>query len=370
MIAILIVVATLAVLILVHEFGHFLIAKLSGLKVEEFGFGFPPRILGKKIGETTYSLNLVPFGGFVKIYGESGPPDGEASEQNTEMPEKERNFAFKPVRTRSIIVLAGTLSNFIFGWFLLSLIFFIGSPTLVDDANRIQLKDAKIVISEVASNSPAALAGLKPADKILEIKSPAESLSVKDLNSFLNFVDKYKGENLIFSIQRGKQILDVGVISRVNPPPNEGPTGIALAEVGLLKLPILKSLATGLTFSFKVVIAILETLGKIIKNLFIGAPLGEAVVGPVGIVGVVSQFANLGFAYLLRIVAIISLNLAVLNILPFPALDGGKLAFLLAEKIKGSPISRKTEQITHTAGFVFLILIMIIVTVRDVIKLF
>ena len=122
MLTILIVVATLAVLILVHEFGHFIVAKLSGLKVEEFGFGFPPRILGKKIGETTYSLNLVPFGGFVKIYGESGPPDGETSppdgeagEQNPEVPEKERNFSFKPVRIRSIIVLAGTLSNFIFG---------------------------------------------------------------------------------------------------------------------------------------------------------------------------------------------------------------------------------------------------------------
>ena len=363
MLTILIVIATLALLILIHELGHFLSAKLAGLRIEEFGFGFPPRLFGKKIGETIYSLNLVPFGGFVKIYGES-------DRSLPDIPEKERNFAFKSVGVRAIILISGTLNNFIFGWLLLSFIFFIGVPTLADDTNRSQLKDIQITISMVAPNSPADLAGLKPDDKILEIKTSNESLPAKDFNSFLEFIEKHKGEKLVFTILRGKQIFDVEVISRANPPKNEGPTGIALAEIGFSKLPFLKSLTTGLTFSLKIASVILETLGKIIKNLFIGAPVEEIIVGPVGIVGIVNQVTHLGLSYLFRLIAIISLNLAVLNILPFPALDGGRLVFLGIEKIKGSPVSKKVEQIIHATGFAFLILLMVIVTVRDVIRIF
>ncbi len=365
MITILIVIATLALLILIHEFGHFLSAKLAGLKVEEFGFGFPPRLFGKKIRETIYSLNLIPFGGFVKIYGES-----EEAGPTSDTLDKERNFAFKSVGARSMIVLAGTLANFIFGWILISLIFFSGSPTLADDNNRHQLQDIKVVISMVAQNSPAELTGLKPNDRILEVKTSNDLLVVKELDSFIKFIEKHKGEKIIFTISRGKQVLDIEVASRVNPPKNEGSTGIALAEIGLLKLPLLKSLTSGLAFSSEVTVTILETLGGIIKKIFIGAPLGETVVGPVGIVGIVAQGVNLGLVYVFRLIALISLNLAILNILPFPALDGGKLVFLGIEKIKGSPVSKKVEQVTHAAGFAFLILIMVIVTARDIMRIF
>ena len=363
MLTILIVIATLALLILIHEFGHFLSAKLAGLRIEEFGFGFPPRLFGKKIGETIYSLNLVPFGGFVKIYGES-------DRSLPDIPEKERNFAFKPAWVRAIILISGTLNNFIFGWLLLSFIFFIGSPTLADNINRNQLKDVKITVSMIAPNSPAELAGLKMDDKILEVKTSKDLLFAKNLEDLIKFIEKNKGEKIVFTILRGKQIFDVEVLSRANPPKNEGPTGIALTEIGFSKLPLLKSLTTGLTFSFKIASVILETLGKIIKNLFIGAPVEEIIVGPVGIVGIVNQVTHLGLSYLFRLIAIISLNLAVLNILPFPALDGGRLVFLGIEKIKGSPVSKKIEQVIHATGFAFLILLMIIVTIRDVVRLF
>lgn len=342
---ILLVVIGLSILILVHELGHFLVAKFFGIKVEEFGLGFPPRIFGHKIGETLYSINLLPFGGFVRIYGEGG-----------ELPlsDDKRSFAGQPIWKRSATILAGVVMNVLLGWFLLSIIFTIGSPE-------------HLMISEVADDSPAAAIGLKTGDVIIEAK--LNEIAFKDpikSDAFIGFVKDSQGQEMILSVKRGKDILDFAVTGRINPPAGQGSLGVALVEIGFPPSPPFQSIFKGLTSTFNTLRLIAFGFLNFFLKIFVSPEIIESVAGPVGIFLVASQAGSLGIIYLFQLMAIISLNLAVLNLIPFPALDGGRFLFLIIEKIKGSPISKKYEQAINAVGFVFLVVLMILVTIQDI----
>ncbi|MBU6500820.1 MAG: site-2 protease family protein [Patescibacteria group bacterium] len=345
-----IVIIGLSVLILGHEAGHFIVAKLFGLKIDEFGFGFPPRIFAKKKGETEYSFNWLPFGGFVKIAGESDPaPFTEGEPINTiSDEEKKRLFNFQPTWKKFLIIFAGVAINFVFGWVLISMVFAIGTPRAV-------------VVSEVQAGSPAAEAGIAAGDILKDYITT---------DGFINFVNQHRGEEIPIVVSRGGKDITFNVIPRINVAPNEGAVGVAIVQAGAGRENIFSAFWDGLKYSFVMSGLVLQAFYQLLKSLVLHASLLPGVVGPVGIFSVAEETGSIGLIYLIQLISVISLNLAVINLLPLPALDGGRIFMILLEKIKGSPISRKTEAIVNSFGFAFLITLMVLLTIRDVSHLF
>ncbi len=344
----------LAILILSHELGHFLAAKKSGVKVEEFGLGFPPRIFKKKKGDTVYSVNAIPFGGFVKIFGE----DSTGSEPGS--------FASKPIYIRAVILAAGVFFNLVLAWVLFSLVFAVGAPTSVGD----EVADAKVTVMEVRSSSPAEKSGLIAGDQLTRFSFGQETLEVKTPAEAQDFVSRYKGREIKIEIVRGKEPLIIYAIPDLNPSEGKGALGIAMDKVGLVSYPVHLAIWEGLKVTVFLTGAIVQGLIGIITDLIKGVSVSAQVAGPVGIVKLVGTASEFGFVYVLQLFAILSINLAIINFVPFPALDGGRLLFLAIEALKGSPISQKIANAANTIGFAILIGLMILITYRDVIRLF
>jgi len=319
MITLLIFILILGILVLVHEFGHFIVAKKSGLTVEEFGFGFPPRIFSFKVNETVYSINLLPLGGFVKILGEDG---GETNSP--------KSFSSKSAGIRSLITAAGVMMNFALGALLLIIGFYIGLPQVVNEENKAIAKNVQIQIIAISNNSPAEKANLKLGDSI-------EGFG--EISIFQDFINQNKEKEISLKIKRGEDYLDIKAVPRANPPEREGALGIALAKTGLISYPWYQSVWLGIKSSFIITWEIIKGFFGLIKNLITVGKIPQEIAGPVGIAILAGQATALGFVYLLQLVALISLNLAVLNLIPFPALDGGRLLFLGIEKIKGSKVN-------------------------------
>lgn len=328
-----IVIIGISLLILIHELGHFIVAKKMGLLVEEFGFGFPPRLFSKKAGETTYSFNLLPFGGFVKIYGE----DAETR--------SERAFCCQPVWKRAVVVVAGVAMNFFLGWLLISAMFMVGTPKT-------------LLVADVLADTPAAAVGLMPQDQISGFNTTRE---------FIEFVNKNRGKEIVFDVIRQGEKLSFAVTPRME---EKAAIGVTLIEAGVERQPFLAALWRGLAASANIFAAIVAAFVNLVWGLLAQGRFLTDFVGPIGIFGVAQQAGALGFLYLVQLIALISLNLTVLNILPFPALDGGRLLFLLIEKIKGSPLNPGFERGANAIGFALLILLMIAITARDIVRLF
>lgn len=358
MTTLIIFILVLGILILTHEWGHFITAKKSGLTVEEFGFGFPPRIFSVKKGDTLYSINLLPLGGFVKILGE----DGTA-------PNNPRSFSSKPVGIRGLITISGVFMNFLLAAFLLIIGFYIGFPQIIDKNNETLAKNIEIQIVAVNSGSPAEKAGLKIADIVKYVKSGNKNIAVNEISTFLEDINNSKGKEITITVKRGEKILEIKAMPRINPPAGEGPLGIALAKTGIISYPWYKSFWLGLKSAFIMSWEIIKGFGGLFKNLAISGEIPQDISGPVGIAVLTNQAATLGFIYLLQLVAMISLNLAVLNLIPFPALDGGRLLFLGIEKIKGSKVNPRVENAIHSIGLVLLLALVVLITYRDIIKL-
>ena len=358
MTTLIIFILVLGVLILAHEWGHFIIAKRSGLTVEEFGFGFPPRIFSIKRGETLYSINLLPLGGFVKILGEDGT--------GLENP---KSFSSKSVGIRSLITISGVFMNFLLAAFLLVIGFYIGLPQIIDKNNEALAKNVEIQIIAVSNDSPAEKSGIKMGDVIKYVKSENKNVTINEISILQENINDRKGKEITIAIQRGKEMLEINAVPRINPPEGEGALGIALAKTGIISYPWYKSLWLGIKSAFIISWEIIKGFTDLLKNLITSGKIPRDISGPVGIAVLTNQAATLGFIYLLQLVAIISLNLAVLNLIPFPALDGGRLLFLGIEKIKGSKVNPKVENAIHSVGIVLLLALVILITYRDIIKL-
>ncbi len=355
------VVVGLSLLILGHEAGHFFVAKFFKLRVDEFGFGFPPRMFAwrprnrrtGKPSETEYSFNWLPFGGFVKIAGENdalslegagigtgaggelGPMSGQ---------EKRRHFAFRSAWVKSAVILAGVAVNFLIGWMLITLVLMIGSPKAV-------------VITEVERGSPAAEAGFLAGDVV---KDYTES------KTFIEYVASHRGEEVSFTVIRGGKDITLSAAPRAEVAAGKGALGVFLAEVGEERQNFFTALWMGFARSLEICALVFQTFYFLIRDLFLRGSLLADVVGPVGIFSVAQETGRIGWVYLVGLMSIISLNLAVVNTIPFPALDGGRFVMILIEKIKGSPLSRRVEAAVNIAGFAFLIGLMLLLTFRDV----
>jgi regulator of sigma E protease len=319
----------LALLILVHEFGHFICAKVFGIRVDEFGIGFPPRIFGKKIGETLYSINGLPLGGFVRLAGETVTPEALKDQ---------RSFSAAPALQRTIVVAAGVAMNVVVGWALIATVLFVGTPNA-------------IVIDEVKIDTPAAMAGLKAGDVIQ---------GFVEAKLFTEFVQAHKGEKIKLNIVRARepQALEATLTQDV--------LGVVVVDAGISSRSMLASMRDAAAITVAMLVGVFQGLGSVAWALVTQGKLLEGLVGPVGVFGIAGAAAKTGFMYFVQLLGIISINLAALNSIPFPALDGGRLLMIIVEKIKGSRLTPMFEIVVNSVGFGLLILFMVAVTIRDV----
>jgi regulator of sigma E protease len=360
--SILLFIIILAVLILAHEFGHFIAAKRAGIRVDEFGIGFPPRLWKKKIGETVYSLNAFPVGGFVKIFGEN--PD----EDSIHGMDAKRSFVHKSKWVQAWVIGAGIIFNLLLAWVLISVGFMVGLPFSADDEKYgASVEGAALTVTQVMPQSPAALAGVKSGDHIIALYAGKDVLENPEVSSTQKFIASH--EELTFAYMRGKEIKTTVLRPQDGVVDGRRAIGISMDKAGILKLPIHEALYAGALTTASFTWATMTGLIDFFKNIFVGQADLSEVSGPVGIVGIVGEASSLGFVHLLSLVAIISINLAVINLLPFPALDGGRLFFILIEVIKGSPIKPAITNTANGAGFILLIILMVVVTYGDIIKI-
>jgi len=338
-------------LLILHELSHFLLAKKFGVEVEEFGIGLPPRLFGKKIGGTLYSLNLLPFGAFVKV--------------------PEKKMREKPGWQRALILIAGVLSFWIMAAILLSIVFWIGAPFQISDKENENLINPRVQIVNISPNSPADVAGLKVGDIIKKVKSQKSNVkSVNKIKEVQEFTHLHKGEKITLIIQRGKKEFDVELVPRVTPPQEEGPMGVGLVRVATKKYPLGMAIWQSILTTFQLTWQIITGYAQLAKRAVLKKPLEAELIGPVGVLNIFVQAEILGFVYFLQTIALISLQVAVFNALPVPITDGGRLLFLGIEKIRKKPLNEKIEQRINAAFFVLLLVLMIWVTMKDIKKLF
>lgn len=354
-----IVFAIIVVLVTLHELGHFLLAKRFGVKVEEFGIGIPPRIYGKKIGETVYSLNAIPLGAFVKLYGEE------------ERIEDKRSFTGKPIWQRALIVLGGVIAFWIIAAVIMAVVAGVwGLPTQIEDTD-LGFKNPEIEIAKVAKDSPADQVGLRTWDVIEQAKAENSEITTNKVGELINFIDVHKGQNLTLIIKRGKQILNVNLVPRINPPSGEGPIGIEPVRVDFRVYPWNEAIVKGFVVTGNETLQIVFTFGSLISRLVrhVPIPKGEVQVGSVVIIAKYLVYAlESGINNFLTILASISIFLALFNVLPIPALDGGKILFLIIEKVKGKPINQKVEEKVTTFFFVLIMTLGVLLIIRDLIS--
>ena len=353
----LIIIIGLAVLILAHEFGHFIAAKIFNVKVEEFGIGYPPRIFGKQFGETLYSVNWLPLGGFVRIHGEDKDEEAEAhgKDETLDSLRSERSFATQALWKRAVILIAGVTMNMLVGWLIFSGIFATGIP-------------AHLAIADVSKDSPAYTAGLTANDFIVGARLGTVVLNDPIRSEdFIAAMKKAAGSSVSLTILHEGKEKTLSILSRANPPEGEGSLGVALSDVGVEKVPLFSSFGKGFTAAITLFWLTLKGFFSLIIGLFSSPGTAMAdVAGPVGVFSIATQTGKMGLVYLFQLIALISINLSVLNLIPFPALDGGRVLFLIIEKLKGSPVSYKTQRTVNAIGFAALILLMVFVTIHDV----
>ncbi|RJQ41361.1 MAG: RIP metalloprotease RseP [Dehalococcoidia bacterium] len=343
MLTILVFLFILIVLVLAHELGHFATAKLSGVKVEEFGIGFPPRLVAFKRGETVYSLNAVPLGGFTKMAGE-------------EDPSHPRSLASQKRPTRILILCAGSLMNLILPFLLFTIALMVPH----------EVPFGEVVVTGVSPDSPAAQAGLAEGDVFLSINGrPINNTVDLSRNVALNL-----GQEVTFEIKKADGTTGTAkLVPRWQPPPEQGAmgVGISMPEVTWVRQsePFWQAIPDGFTTSVETFVLYKNEILK----WFIGAS-APAVVGPVGIAQMTGEVIQGGLSPLLQFAAFLSLSLGIINLFPLPALDGGRIAFVVLEWLRrGKRIDPKKEGLVHLIGFILLIAVILLVTYNDIIRI-
>jgi len=345
-ISIISVLGVFIVLIIAHELGHFVAAKASGVKVEEFGLGLPPRLFGVRRGETLYSLNAIPLGGFTKMAGE-------------EDPQVSRSLASKGIGTRLLVLSAGSLMNLLLPILLLSIAFMVPHSMVTEP----------VVIKEVAPNSPAAAAGIEAGEVIISINEKP----VRNTGDLYRYIYLYLGQETTFLTEHSGSTKEVQLIPRWNPPEGEGAIGISLDIDAVMSnqtitsqsYPFWEAIPRGVSTCMETFVLFKNG----ITSMIIGATPVEFT-GPVGIAQLTGEIARAGISPLLIFAAFLSINLALINLFPLPALDGGRIVFVLLEWVRrGKRVSPKTEGLVHYIGFLLLMAVIVIITYRDIIRI-
>lgn len=380
----------LFVLVLVHEWGHFIVAKKTGMRVDEFGIGFPPKLYGIKKGETEYTFNALPLGGFVKIWGENGeeslsPIAGEASDRQSEADAEvgeggtksnyivetvdfSRSFGSRPKWAQALVLLAGVTMNIIFAWFLFSVINMIGVPTPVDES--VATDSAQLIVAGVLPDSPGTV--LPAGSVVNSVTYGDQTIENPTPTEFSKAVLAVAPEPVEVSYQVGEEtklVTITPVKGLIKEDTDRYAVGVSLSMFETQKLPFFAAITEGAKSTWYGLKQITHGLWSLISESFVGKADFSQVAGPVGIVGMVGDAASFGITALLTFTAIISLNLAVVNLLPFPALDGGRLVFVMIEAVTKRKIPPEWAGRVNLVGFAILMLLMIAVTYNDITRL-
>lgn len=353
---ILLVVAIFALLVLIHELGHFVAARRNGVEVEEFGLGFPPRAFGRKIGRTLYSINWLPLGGFVKLKGEDSTDISAGS------------FGAAGFIAKTKILFAGVSMNLLTAWVILVGLCVTGLPPVLQDqfsfGQAAYSQPEQVMVVAVAPNSPAEAAGLQRGDIILS----ANGQALESEQQLLDFTKANASQTVSFEVEgdQGQRSLEATLRSAEE---KQGQLGVTPMQTYQLRYSPVDAVVTATGLTAQMVWATLAAFGGLVAGLLTQGQLSEQVAGPVGIVSILANIAYFGASYVLIFVASISISLAVLNALPLPALDGGRWLLIAAQRLTNRKLSDRFEATVHTIGFVALIGLMVVVTVVDIQRL-
>ena len=345
----------LSVLVLVHELGHFFVAKLFKIKVEEFGFGFPPRVWGKKIGESLYALNLLPIGGFVKLYGEDEAGGGKIGVGKKITKDLSGAFFARPIWQRLLVVVAGVFMNFVLAVVIISFIFAtIGAPTPVNE----------VIVTSIVKDSPADTAGLKPGDVVQSINGK----KIIQSSELISITKENLGEAITLEVKDQKSnVRPVKVTPREKYPSDQGPMGVSIGQkVVVKKYSWYQAPFAGTKEAVKTSVLIVAGVGQVIGEIVRTGSVPQGVAGPIGIAQLTGEFVHSGIYAVLSFLALLSLNLAILNVLPIPALDGGRLFFILIEAVTRRKVPAKFESYAHAVGIALLLALIALITIHDV----
>ena len=367
MFTVILFILILSFLVMIHEFGHFIAAKRAKIGVEEFGFGLPPRIWGKKFKGTLYSINWLPFGGFVRLVGED-PTDKKRFAKNS--------FQVKSIKERTIVVLAGVTMNLlvavaIFYAIIFVLGFKVSMPLIIDHNFKFVEQSKQVLVVDVASGGIASKAGIKPGDAIIK----ANGQNIGSIEQLQGFVKNSQGERVDLTIENpvNNSTHETFVVPQYNDTIKRAAIGVSLGDLAVLdyKTPVQKLFA-GFIHSYNTVDYSIAVFGKLISYSIANhdlAPVSEGVSGPIGIAKITSQAVALGPISVFQLIALLSLNLAVMNVLPIPALDGGRFFFIVIEAITRRKPKPVIEKWVHSVGFAVLIGLIVLITYNDILKL-
>ncbi len=386
-ITLLVFLIILTVLVIIHEAGHYFVAKKLGIKVEEFGFGLPPRAFGIIRGETIYSINWLPIGGFVKLYGEDEAGAGRLMSKNKQITtDLNRAFFSRSAWQRALVIIAGVIMNTFLAiaifYIYFSFTHFTTEVPLLDNhqffmvhQQNVNLNDTDVFVSYVSPNSPAERAGILPHARILTLNG----VTITDRLTFIQQVNKLKGKLITITWEdiRTLKTYTVQLIPRVSPPKNEGPIGIAFPPTAILqyKTPVEKVLS-GVIQPLNMMSYTFDVMGKLIAVSIAkktAAPVSQGVSGPVGIYSLVNSVLQIPnfterITQLLNLAGLLSISLAFFNVLPIPGLDGGRLFFILIEAFSGRKINQKIEENINAIGMAFLIILIFVITFKDLVQ--
>lgn len=351
----------LLALVIVHEFGHFIVAKWVNMRVDEFAFGFPPRLFAKKKGETTYVVNALPLGGYVSIWGENGEPDDKAKHHP-------RAFGNRPKWAQLLVLVAGVTMNM-----LLALLIFIGisfgkvQMSTDDPVYGDKVTNTVIMVVDAAPNSPAHLAGIIPGSIITKLSSGGASSDLKTATSVISFIGNHQNDPFAISYTKPDgEITSTTVAAVYGIIPDKKALGISVDTIGIVHTSFIEAVKIGSMRTYDTTVLTLQGLQALVAS--IGGEKGAlaSLSGPIGIARIVGDTASYGFAAVLTLVAILSVNLAIFNILPLPALDGGRMVVVLLEAIGRKKIPFKYYSWVNIIGFASLMLLLVVVTVNDI----
>jgi regulator of sigma E protease len=365
-------ILVLSLLVFVHELGHFWTAKKCGLKPEEFGFGFPPRAIGAYKNkenkwsvvkgknepddaiDTIYSLNWIPIGGFVKLGEDDDPGDNP------------NHFNSKPIYQRFLILVAGVTMNILLAVVLFSFGFMVGLPQRIspDMAAGAKISNQHVQVMEVIKDSPAESAEFAMGDIIIDVNG----ISVTTVEELQKFSNDNINKEIIYTVRREGREMEKTVIPELRSETKMGGIGVSIVETAIVKYPVHIAIWQGVTSTVYLTGRIMQGFYDLFRGLFTGQGMTEEIGGPIRIAEITGQVARMGFSYLINFTAILSINLAIINILPIPALDGGRILFLLFEKIKGRPMKKELEGTMHYIGFMLLMLLIVVVTYKDIVR--
>lgn len=342
---VLIFLVVIVLLVVSHELGHFFAAKFFGIRVDEFGIGIPPKIFGVQRGETLYTLNALPFGGFVRIFGEESDVDDP------------RSFSAKGFWPRTFIVAAGVIANLVVAYVIFSFIAWYGTPRY------------SVMIGDVAPGSPAAIAEFHKGDIVKSFDATTDShFTIEDFQAYIN---NTRGKEISITLEREGAERVVRIVPRVSPPAGEGALGVGLGlkESGVDRSPWYRAPIDGAVVTANTLSEFIKGLWFFFQQLFTKGQAPGQVVGPVGIAVIAGDSFRAGARFFLNLIALLSLNLALINILPIPALDGGRILFFVIEKITGRSIPARIANAIHSVFLLLLLGLLFWVTYQDILHI-